>query len=73
MSELPPALLQREWLWRLGHRHVSDEQTLADWHPTGAWWWRFVGETIWRAVPGRRGEKLAAPVFLSWQRDTPTP
>ena len=67
----PPSLLQREWLWRLGHRHLSDEQTPADWHPTGAWWWRFIGEPEWRAVPGRPGERLAPPLIPDQYRKPP--
>lgn len=31
--------------------------------PCGAWWWRYVGETEWRPVPGTPGETQRDPAF----------
>jgi hypothetical protein len=51
----------REWLWRLGHRYTADAHSPADWHPTGAWWFRLQGETEWKPVPGRNPDNLPLP------------
>lgn len=45
-------LPEREWLWRTGHRYRARPHR-DDWHPVGAWWWRYPTETGWRVVPGR--------------------
>jgi hypothetical protein len=55
----PPLPRPREWRWRFDQRHIEDprDTTYGDpnHHPTGAWWWRYQGETddTWRPVPGR--------------------
>src|SRR5262245_59022753 len=64
-----PAFPRREWLWRLGQTYVSDDLTPADWHPTGAWWLRWCGETDWRAVPDTPGERLPVPTVQDQYRN----
>lgn len=47
----------REWLWRFGQQYREDPRDTTygheDRHPVGAWWWRRMGDTGWRPVPGR--------------------
>lgn len=58
----PPGLREeaplpaRQWLWRDGHtfaEDVLDSPGGPDWHPAGAWWWRFAGEEGWRVIEER--------------------
>lgn len=55
----------REWLWRFGHRYTEGPRDSRfgdpEWHPIGAFWWRFVGEKEWELVPGRPGENYEIP------------
>jgi hypothetical protein len=60
----PPARRLREWLFRTGEvwfepppwktpaGHVIWD-TVEDFDPFGAVWWRYAGETCWRPIPGR--------------------
>lgn len=32
-----------------------------DWHPLGAFWWRFEGDDEWLPVPGRNPERIRPP------------
>jgi hypothetical protein len=32
-----------------------------DWHPTGAFWWRFEGDSDWLPVPGRNPDRIKPP------------
>jgi hypothetical protein len=54
-----PQAPARTWYWPRGHtyREVPGDATFGqpDWHPTGAWWFRFDGDPRLRAVPGRPG------------------
>jgi hypothetical protein len=50
---LEPPEKRREWLWRTGHRYLEHGGAAANWHPAGAFWWRFAGEQEWRPVPDR--------------------
>ena len=63
-TPVAPPLPARQWLWRDGHRYTEapDDVTYhrEDWHPVGAWWWRWPGEA-WRAVPERPGVGLEPP------------
>lgn len=43
----------REWRWNSGHTYTSDGTESEAWHPVGAWWWRYQGETEWREIPER--------------------
>lgn len=56
-------LRNREFLWRTGHRSTQTpddpRHQMEDFAPTGAWWWRWEGETDWRTVPGRGGEECS--------------
>lgn len=67
-SDAPPLATPREWRWRFDHRYVEtpDDPMFgrAEHHPTGAQWWRWVGETDerWRPVPGRpMSERVRLP------------
>jgi hypothetical protein len=53
----------REFLWRTGHRDTEDPRDahFGTYYPAGAWWWRVQGDTQWRAVPGRGGEREPVP------------
>lgn len=56
-----PAAKPIECRWNNGFvgRHAFPE---AGW-PTGAWWWRQVGETAWKPIPGTPGETQAEPTW----------
>lgn len=48
---------RREFLWRDGHTYLGEPADTHLWqqpdrHPTGAWWWRWHGETAWTLVEG---------------------
>jgi hypothetical protein len=49
----------RTWYWPRGHTYteVPGDANCGNpsWHPAGAWWFRFAGETELRVVPGRPG------------------
>jgi hypothetical protein len=55
--QFPPPAGLRQWLWATGHEGTEESwwAWAPDYHPAGAWWWRFLGETRWQAVPGRGG------------------
>jgi hypothetical protein len=50
----------RQWIWVSGHLYEEGPWDglcgVPTYHPVGAWWWRWKGESAWRAVPGRGGE-----------------
>jgi hypothetical protein len=55
LKQQPATVGGREWFWRDGRRH-SEAATDAhfgdrNWHPAGAWWWRFQGTSEWHPVP----------------------
>ena len=58
---LPPR--PREFLWRTGHTYTQTpndpRHAMEEFAPVGAWWWRWQGESEWRAVPGRGGENCS--------------
>ncbi len=55
----------REWLWRQGNIYREHQEDSGfqnqEWHPTGAWWWRMVGENVWQPVPGRNKNNEPLP------------
>jgi hypothetical protein len=44
----------KECLWKTGH--ISPHWFSGSAWPVGAFWWRYVGETEWRGIPGTPGE-----------------
>lgn len=57
MKPKPP----REFLWRLGQTYKDVDNMPATWHPTGAWWWRYEGDTVWQPIPGTPGDMTELP------------
>ena len=53
----------REFAWHTGHRYTQTPDDprydMEEFSPGGAWWWRWQGETEWRAVPDRGGENCS--------------
>lgn len=45
---------EKQYLWRFGQTATLPASGPP---PVGAWWFRYVGETEWRPVPGTPGEQ----------------